>query len=110
MFYTRISTHESFEWYKWYTPPEIFKSLDTVFDLDPCSAGFDNDFVPSINKHTINDDGIHKEWNGLFFMNPPHGKYTNSWMDKLAKHNNGIALVFSRTDTAWFQKLALPGE
>ena len=24
---------------EWFTPPEIFKALELVFDLDPCSPG-----------------------------------------------------------------------
>src|SRR5690606_19572979 len=27
------------------------------------------------------------------------------WLNKLAEHGNGIALVFARTDTAWFHDI-----
>lgn len=37
-------------------------------------------------------------------MNPPYGKHTMEWLDKLHSHGNGFALVFSRTETKWAQK------
>src|SRR5262249_4266353 len=40
----------------WYTPPEIFKALRLVFDLDPCSPGRDH-WVPGKKIYTIDDDG-----------------------------------------------------
>lgn len=39
-------------------------------------------------------------------MNPPYGQETPKWMEKLAAHGDGIALVFSRTDTSWFHDYA----
>ena len=37
-------------------------------------------------------------------MNPPYGKHLSSWLQRLALHNNGIALIFARTETkAFFQ-------
>jgi hypothetical protein len=38
------------------------------------------------------------------WLNPPYGKETPFWIDRMIDHNNGIALVFSRTDASWFQK------
>lgn len=35
-------------------------------------------------------------------MNPPYGPMTNEWLKKLSSHNNGIALIFARTETAMF--------
>jgi hypothetical protein len=34
-------------------------------------------------------------------MNPPYSG-VKTWMRKLTEHGDGIALVFNRTDTAWF--------
>ena len=48
-------------------------------------------------------NGLKQKWHGTVWMNPPYGKFTENWLDKFIKHNNGIALVFSRTDTKWFQ-------
>src|SRR4051812_4389696 len=40
---------------------------------------------------------------GVVWMNPPYDRRViNRWMDKLATHGMGIALVFARTETAWF--------
>lgn len=101
-------THESTknESIEWYTPPEIFEALDTSFDLDPCSPGEGKDFVPATHRLTVKEDGLSTPWEGYVFMNPPYGKNTPEWMSTLAKHGNGIALVFSRTDVRWFQAAA----
>lgn len=102
-------THESTynESIEWYTPPEIFDALGVAFDLDPCSplAG-PLPWIPATNALTIADDGLATPWEGRVWMNPPYGKQTQWWMKKLAQHGNGIALVFSRTDTEWFHHAA----
>lgn len=89
---------------EWYTPPEVFEALGVEFDLDPCSPGSGKSFVPARRHLTIEDDGLASEWDGFVFMNPPYGNETKKWMEKLSKHDNGIALVFSRTDVKWFQE------
>lgn len=98
-------THESTknESVEWYTPPEIFESLDTVFDMDPCSPGEGLSFVPAKKHLTIINDGLTSPWEGRVFMNPPYGNETKRWMKRFTEHGNGIALVFARTDVAWFQ-------
>jgi hypothetical protein len=50
----------------------------------------------------IHTDGLNSEWEGIVFLNPPYGKYTPWWLRKMHEHRNGIALVFARTDCAWF--------
>lgn len=100
-------THESSinESVEWYTPPEIFEALGLTFDLDPCSPGPGKSYVPTLKHYTIHDNGLLSPWNqDLVWVNPPYGPYTRVWMEKLANHGNGIALVFARTDVAWFQK------
>ena len=57
---------------EWYTPPEYFKALGLVFDLDPCSPG-PGHWVPAKKIYTIEDDGLRQPWFGLVFMNPPYG-------------------------------------
>jgi len=53
--------------------------------------------------HTIEDDGLSKDWgNSRVFMNPPYGSQTSKWMKKLSEHGNGIALIFARTETRLF--------
>lgn len=98
-------SHESTanESIEWYTPPEIFKALDMVFDLDPCSPGEGKSFVPAKRHYTIVDDGLASPWEGTCWVNPPYGSETRHWMKKLAEHGDGMALVFARTDVRWFQ-------
>jgi len=82
---------------EWWTPLEIVKSLG-AFDLDPCGDP---------RHHTANTiyhyDGLNKEWFGRVWLNPPYSN-VSSWTEKMIQHNNGICLVFSRTDTKWAQK------
>ena len=94
------NTHKSVEWY---TPKWIFDELGAEFDLDPCSPHDMESEVPAKTKYTVFDDGLSKEWSGSVWLNPPYGKETPFWMSRMVNHNNGIALVFSRTDTIWCQ-------
>ena len=48
--------------------------------------------------------GLMQNWVGRVWLNPPYGKETGYWLDKLRLHGNGIALVFARTDTTYFQE------
>lgn len=99
--FTHESTHNESQ--EWYTPPEIFTALGLTFDLDPCAAPPPfKDFVPAINRLTYEHNGLIQRWHGLIFMNPPYGTETPKWMKRFVEHGNGIALVFSRTDTQWF--------
>lgn len=106
-------THE-FGWtgsIEWYTPKEVFKALNLKFDLDPCSPG--KDIVPWIpaRKHfTIEDNGLHMFWGPCksVWLNPPYGRATYKWLETMTRNVRsfactGIALLFSRTDTNWFQ-------
>lgn len=94
------SVNESIEWY---TPPEIFDALGLTFDLDPCSPGEGKSYVPAKRHLTIVDDGLATAWQGTVWMNPPYGPHVPTWLSKLADHGDGIALLFARTDTKWFQ-------
>ena len=88
---------------EWYTPKWIFDELGLEFDLDPASPHDHETFVPAKEKYTIFDNGLIKPWHGMVWMNPPYGRKIDCWMNRLAHHGNGIALVSSRTDTYWFQ-------
>lgn len=86
---------------EWLTDPNLLKKLGD-FDLDPCSP-----VVPpwKIAEHTftILDDGLKQDWFGRVWLNPPYGKETYEWIRKLTIHNNGIALIFARTETKLFR-------
>ncbi len=47
-------------------------------------------------------------WEGFVWMNPPYGRSTEAWLNRLAMHGNGIALVFARTDTRMFFRYVWP--
>lgn len=85
---------------EWLTPPNILKNLGE-FDLDPCSP-IDSPWKTATNHFTINDDGLKQDWTGRVWCNPPYGQETGIWLNKLAKHGNGIALIFARTETKMF--------
>lgn len=103
-----IGSHESSKMKTdvWLTPPYIIDALGE-FDMDPCSPT--NRPWDTAKKHyTIFDDGLIQPWKGRIWMNPPYGKHTKRWMKKLAHHNNGIALIFARTETEAFTKYVWP--
>lgn len=89
---------------EWYTPPWIFEELAIEFDLDPCHPVKKLPWIPVKNTFNRFDNGLLQSWNGRVWLNPPYGKETGQWMRRLAGHGNGIALVFSRTDTNWFHE------
>lgn len=89
---------------EWYTPKWIFDELGLQFDLDPASPWDFESYVPAATKYTVFDDGLSREWLGRVWLNPPYGPDTSFWMRRLIAHGNGIALVFSRTDSEWCQQ------
>ena len=86
----------------WLTPPWIIEAFGP-FDLDPCAAN-PRPFNCAAKNYTEQDNSLILPWEGLVFMNPPYGRETGVWMDKMAEHNNGIALVFARTATKWWHR------
>ncbi len=97
-----MGSHQSAKAIKdeWLTPPEIIKALG-CFDLDPC-APVSRPWDTAKHHFTIEDDGLSKEWFGRVWLNPPYGKQTGIWLDRLVNHGNGIALIFARTETRMF--------
>lgn len=85
---------------EWLTPPGIVEALGP-FDLDPC-APVVRPWDTASRHFTIEDDGLAQPWVGRVWCNPPYGAMTGKWLDKLAAHGNGIALIFARTETAMF--------
>lgn len=86
----------------WYTPKWIFDELGLTFDLDPCQPEQGIDWIPAKKFYSLKDDGLKQDWRGLVWLNPPYGKFTPDWLQKMHQHRNGIALVFARTDCRWF--------
>lgn len=91
---------------EWYTPKWIIDSLP-LFDLDPCAPR--RDFYTAQNCYTKEDDGLSRQWFGNVWCNPPYRKpLLNRFIGQLAEHNNGIALIFNRMDTAIWHSVIFP--
>ncbi len=97
-----MSSHQSAVSIKdeWLTPPHILHALGH-FDLDPCAPVI-RPWNTADNHFTIEDDGLQQKWFGRVWCNPPYGRETPKWLNKLADHGNGIALIFARTETKMF--------
>ena len=91
----------------WWTPPEVFSKLKIEFDLDVASPEGGVPWIPAKNYYTEQQDGLLSDWHGTVWMNPPYGKHTAVWLEKFVEHGDGIALVFARTDTKWFQEVCV---
>lgn len=90
----------------WITPRWI---LDRVgpFELDPCACS-PQPWPTADHMVTIDEDGLLCLWNGFVWCNPPYGRSLGIWLERMAIHNNGIALVFARTDTRAFHDHVWP--
>ena len=103
-----IGSHQSAAMRKdeWLTPPDLLKCLGR-FDLDPCAPVIRP--WPTANHHyTIEDDGLSQPWNGRVWLNPPYGQFTDTWLEALALHGRGTALVFARTETETWHNWVWP--
>ena len=86
----------------WLTPPSIIHALGQ-FDLDPC-APVNRHWDTALKHFTEKDDGLTAKWHGRVWLNPPYGSMTGKFLKRLSDHGNGIALIFARTDTRYFQE------
>jgi hypothetical protein len=89
---------------EWLTPPEIVEALGE-FDLDPCAPDEDRATwaLASFN-YSLPDNGLELPWEGRVWLNPPYGRETFKWLERLANHGSGIALIFARTETKGFHR------
>jgi hypothetical protein len=99
---------------EWYTPREVIDCvlhLLVKIDLDPCSNSKESPNIPATEHFTIEDNGLSLDWFGRVYMNPPYGDEIKNWTRKLrieyekGNVSEAIALLPSRTDTAWFREL-----
>lgn len=107
---SRMSAHQSStsNGVDWLTPPVWLDGLGK-FDLDPCVAErMPWPTAPVMWSRSTN--GLNKEWFGRVWCNPPYGppKIIEPWMSRMAAHNNGVALIFARTDTACWHQFVFP--
>jgi hypothetical protein len=91
---------------EWYTPPEVFDALGLRFDLDPAAPVDGVPWVPAEHHFSKREDGLAQPWEGRCWVNPPYGRATAEWLGRLAEHGDGLALLYARTDTHWFQRIA----
>lgn len=89
---------------EWLTPPHVTEAFKEFgeFDLDPCSPGDRRPWDTAKHHYGLPQDGLSEEWFGRVWLNPPYGRECVKWLDKLSEHNNGIALIFARTETKDF--------
>lgn len=85
----------------WLTPRHILDALG-AFDLDPCAAP-DPTLWPTAREHiTLPRDGLSEPWHGRVWCNPPYNQHAYLWLERLALHGTGTALIFARTETTGF--------
>lgn len=87
----------------WLTPPHIIAALGgpDSFDLDPCAHP---GWQTARRLICLPDDGLAVEWQGRVWLNPPYGAETWDWLERLADHGAGTALIFARTETVGFRR------
>ena len=97
-----LSSHQSAKMKndEWLTPPSILASLGT-FDLDPCAPEV-RPWPTAARHYSRKDDGLRAAWEGRVWCNPPFGREAVRWLRRMVTHDNGIALVPARTETAMF--------
>lgn len=88
----------------WITPKSIIDELGP-FNLDPCQCT-PQPWPCAEDTYTIAEDGLALPWHGRVWLNPPYGRQTGMWLDRLAEHGRGTALIFARTETEMFVRQA----
>lgn len=91
---------------RWLTPPHIVQALG-VFDLDPCGAP-GHELALKTYLLENGDDGLRDPWHGRVWLNPPYGREQVPFMERLANHGEGTALIFARTETRAFHQWVWP--
>jgi hypothetical protein len=73
------------------------------FDLDPGAADPRPWDCARVNI-TERENGLAHPWRGRVFLNPPFDRYQVArWIQRLADHGQGTALLHARTETDWFE-------
>jgi len=85
----------------WLTPPSLIQSLGE-FDLDPCCPN-NLPWKTARQYYSLDNgqDGLVLPWFGRIWLNPPYSNWV-PFLEKLKKHDDGVALIFARTETKGF--------
>jgi hypothetical protein len=84
----------------WITPRSIIESLGP-FDLDPAASAPQPWPCARVG---WTSGGLEREWFGRVWLNPPFQRYEVAhWIQRLAQHGNGTALLHARTEADWFE-------
>lgn len=88
----------------WLTPPFVIDALGGAdsFDLDPATPPF-QPWPTARARYTEADDGLSLPWFGRVWLNPPYSRPAfTRFMRRMADHDQGVALIFARTETREF--------
>lgn len=94
---------------EWYTPKWIIDKLGP-FDLDPCAPMLPPYQIAPVT-YNKEQDGLVQAWpdNAVVFMNPPYSREPlRKFCEKMAEHDNGIALLANRQDNLLWQEVIFP--
>lgn len=81
------------------TPLALIAALGS-FDLDPC--GFPG-HATAARTICLPACGLREAWAGRVWLNPPYSEAAR-WLERLAAHGDGVALVLASTDTGWYHE------
>jgi hypothetical protein len=83
------------------TPKWILDRLGP-FVTDPCAADPRPWDCAAVFNFT--ERGLERKWRGRTFLNPPFNRFeVGLWIQRLAEHGRGTALLHARTEAAWFE-------
>jgi len=90
----------------WLTPPHVLEGLGgaDLFDLDPC--GSVGSPIPCARRSIcLPENGLAATWDGRVWLNPPYSTgEVEAWLERMAAHGEGVALIFARTETDTFHR------
>lgn len=91
----------------WLSPLAIVSALGK-FDLDPCAAPTPRPWSTAAVHYEPPMDGLRLPWEGRVWLNPPYGNHAVHWLERMAQHGSGIALLGVRTDTRAWERYVWP--
>lgn len=110
-----ISVIGSSESNEYYTPQEYLRAARNVMgdiDLDPASCAAANGRVQAGQFYSKQDDGLREDWHGRVWLNPPYGRKTGDFIEKLMQEyragrvDEAVVLVNAHSaETNWFEPL-----